>query len=147
MGLHKFIMLVSLSLAALATFMLQMVTVGASGVGHQDIEVVNDSGVGIDVFLVDTAFGKLSLLHEGPVDRNVKINNLMTGSELEIHEVCGTATTEERTCRKVNLKVPEENETPGEISTKRSGIPFFCILNRITCDLRLLFQYFSFYHQ
>jgi hypothetical protein len=108
MGLLKFrFLLVSVSLTALATFMLQMVTVdAASGVGHQDIEVVNDSGVGIEVFLVDPASGKLSHLQEGPVDRNVKISNLMTGSELEIHEVCGTTTTEEKTCRKAFLEAP-----------------------------------------
>jgi hypothetical protein len=140
MGLLKLLLLVSASLAALATFMLQMVTVDASVVGHQDIEVVNDSGVGIELFLVDRP-GSLSRLQEqGPADGNVKkINNLMTGSELEIHEVCGTAaTTEEKTCRKAFLKVPKETETPGETfftSQHSAGIPFFRIWNRIiTCD-------------
>jgi hypothetical protein len=114
MGLFQFLLLVSVSLAALATDAVS---------GHQDIEVVNDSGGGIELFLVDRP-GKLSRLQEqSPVDRNVKINNLMTGNELEIHEVCGTAaTTEEKTCRKAFLKVPKETEeTPGE-----TFYPTFC---------------------
>jgi hypothetical protein len=112
-------MLYAKLLTAVATLGLVAGAEASSGVAEglvmrREIEVVNDSGVGIELYKIESSTGERKLLRRSGEKGNTTITgDVVAGAEVEIHEVCSTEESESKTCRRAVLEVTNGKEKQG----------------------------------